>query len=156
MNPDALPLRDIHLPAEIGWWPLATGWWVAIALVTLLALAAVGFWLRERAKLRRLALQEISSLRRSYQDSGNGHAFLVGLSTLLRRVMLSVGQREHVAASNGQDWLAYLTEHGGELSSTAQRTLVETTYARPGDVPAETLRELDTFADRLIRQVRWT
>ena len=32
MNENALPLRDLHLPDAIGWWPLAPGWWVLIAL----------------------------------------------------------------------------------------------------------------------------
>ena len=32
MDPDQLPLRDLHLPEAVGWWPLAPGWWVLIAL----------------------------------------------------------------------------------------------------------------------------
>ena len=31
MDPTQLPLRDLHLPETIGWWPLAPGWWFAIA-----------------------------------------------------------------------------------------------------------------------------
>ncbi|HVS24646.1 MAG TPA: DUF4381 family protein, partial [Gammaproteobacteria bacterium] len=26
-----LPLRDIHLPGLISWWPPAPGWWIAAA-----------------------------------------------------------------------------------------------------------------------------
>ena len=33
MDPEQIPLRDLHLPEAIGWWPLAPGWWVVIALV---------------------------------------------------------------------------------------------------------------------------
>ena len=33
MDPKQIPLRDLHLPEGIGWWPLAPGWWVVIALV---------------------------------------------------------------------------------------------------------------------------
>ena len=44
MNPavdvSQLPLRDIHLPAAIGWWPPALGWWLLAALV----LAAAGLY----------------------------------------------------------------------------------------------------------------
>ena len=34
MNPNdpLAQLRDIHLPAEVSWWPLAWGWWLLIAL----------------------------------------------------------------------------------------------------------------------------
>jgi len=29
MNPDPLaPLRPLHLPDQIGWWPPAPGWWL--------------------------------------------------------------------------------------------------------------------------------
>ena len=38
MDPEQIPLRDLHLPEAIGWWPLAPGWWLLIALgVVLLA-----------------------------------------------------------------------------------------------------------------------
>ena len=37
MQETPLPLRDLHLPAEVGWWPLAPGWWVLIAIVAALA-----------------------------------------------------------------------------------------------------------------------
>ena len=36
MDENTLPLRDLHLPDAIGWWPLAPGWWVVIALVAAL------------------------------------------------------------------------------------------------------------------------
>ena len=32
MDPEQIPLRDLHLPEAVGWWPLAPGWWVLIAL----------------------------------------------------------------------------------------------------------------------------
>ena len=30
MDPEQIPLRDLHLPEAIGLWPLAPGWWVTI------------------------------------------------------------------------------------------------------------------------------
>ena len=33
MEENALPLRDLHLPEAIGWWPLAPGWWVLLAML---------------------------------------------------------------------------------------------------------------------------
>ena len=32
MDQNALPLRDLHLPDAIGWWPPAPGWWVLFVL----------------------------------------------------------------------------------------------------------------------------
>ena len=31
MDPQQIPLRDLHLPEAISWWPLAPGWWLLIA-----------------------------------------------------------------------------------------------------------------------------
>jgi len=52
MNPtidvSQLPLRDIHLPGPVGWWPPAIGWWLVAALV-LVAFGAV-VTVRERTR----------------------------------------------------------------------------------------------------------
>ena len=41
-----LPLKDIHLPPEIGIWPPAPGWWVLLILV--LAVIGLSIWLWRR------------------------------------------------------------------------------------------------------------
>ena len=33
MNENAIPLRDLHLPDAIGWWPLAPGWWGVLVIL---------------------------------------------------------------------------------------------------------------------------
>jgi len=54
MNPGSeLPLRDIHLPAPLSWWPPAPGWWLLLTL--LVAIALLGGYLLHR--YRRNALQ---------------------------------------------------------------------------------------------------
>ena len=32
MDPEQIPLRDLHLPDAISWWPLAPGWWIVLGL----------------------------------------------------------------------------------------------------------------------------
>ncbi|MGB5726303.1 MAG: DUF4381 domain-containing protein, partial [Thiogranum sp.] len=54
MNPGSeLPLRDIHLPDPLSWWPPAPGWWLLLTL--LVAIALLGGYLLHR--YRRNALQ---------------------------------------------------------------------------------------------------
>ena len=54
-------LNDIVLPATVGWWPLATGWYFLFGLL-LIALAWFGYrslhrWMNNR--YRRAALREL-------------------------------------------------------------------------------------------------
>ena len=50
MDPTQIPLRDLHLPDAIGWWPLAPGWWIVIAVLAITALALLRKWLQRRSR----------------------------------------------------------------------------------------------------------
>ena len=60
MDPSEIPIRDLHLPEAIGWWPLAPGWWVLIVLlgIGLLLLLRKWFRIHARGAARRLALRQ--------------------------------------------------------------------------------------------------
>lgn len=110
MVQETLPLRDLHLPDGVSWWPLAPGWWALIAL------AAVGLvWLllkyrqyRRQSAARRYALKQMKLYAEAYAQHRN--AVLLGsqLSELLRRTMLAYAPRRNVAGLTGEDWLAFL------------------------------------------------
>ena len=54
-------LRDVHTPDAVSWWPLAIGWWIALAAI-LLALAVSVTMLvkhRRRNKYRKLAVNSL-------------------------------------------------------------------------------------------------
>ena len=108
MNPGELPLRDIHLPAEPGWWPPAPGWWAAGALVVL-ALALAAWWVRRRGQAvpRRVA-REVERQARIWRERGDSRALLVGLSATLRRAAIALGGRETAAGLVGDRWRAHL------------------------------------------------
>lgn len=38
---EELPLRDIHLPETIGWFPPAIGWWLLIIFVPIISYFAI-------------------------------------------------------------------------------------------------------------------
>src|SRR3546814_19780271 len=57
---EALPLKDIHLPPAPGTWPLAPGWWLALA-VQVFALIAIGrwWWARHQRRVRHRQLEQL-------------------------------------------------------------------------------------------------
>lgn len=127
---DSLELRDIHLPAEPGFWPPAPGWWL-LALLVLAVLALVGHrgWRELRRRRRR---QRILSELDQLHDAGlQGPALVAAVSALLKRVALSRYPRAEVAALTGDAWLAFLDRSGGEgrFAEGAGQVLAEGAYA---------------------------
>ena len=110
MDPTELPLRDLHLPDPIGWWPLAPGWWILIVL----AVAGIG-WLLLRAwrkrqfnAPRRYAIRALSTVEAEYLAHRDPVMLGQQLSELLRRGMLAYAPRHEVAGLTGESWLAWL------------------------------------------------
>lgn len=119
MNPqDPLAqLKDIHLPEPVGWWPLAWGWWLLIALLLMVigALLWRAHVRRRRQRYRREALALLEHAYRDYQrnspDPSTRRQYLQQVSQLLRRTALSAlpdAREADLAALSGQQWLRFL------------------------------------------------
>ncbi|MFP6639238.1 MAG: DUF4381 domain-containing protein [Myxococcota bacterium] len=137
--PQALAeLRDIHLPDPISFWPLAPGWWLALAGAALLVLAVQFLRHRRRLSARRAALSELQQLDEHYSESGDGSALARGLSALLRRVTLLSSERSQVATLHGDARAQFLGAAAGGFSPvllTGIETAVYKSASEP--VPAE-------------------
>jgi len=110
MDENALPLRDLHLPEAIGWWPLAPGWWIVLVLMAA-ALGYLSWRLFKRWQFhapRRYALRELARFEAEYLEHRNPVLLGKQLSELLRRGMLAYAPREEVAGLTGEAWLAWL------------------------------------------------
>ena len=105
-------LRDIHLPDSVSWWPLAPGWWLLLALSSLLLWFLLRTW-RQRGALRRQALKELQLIQDRFEQEGESRQLALELSTLLRRVALVRFPREQVAGLQGEQWLGFLDRSGG-------------------------------------------
>lgn len=150
-----LPLRDIHLPADVGWWPPAIGWWILAALVV----AAAGF-----AAYRYLATYReraaANAIRRvvARLDAGEApDACMQQISAVLRRFVMSVnGPNASVAGLTGRAWLEYLDSRWERAAFSAGpgRELVVAPYAPPGRVSVESVREIATLSLEWIRAQR--
>ncbi len=150
MNPTDLPLRDIHLPAEPGFWPLAPGWWILIALS--LALTAWGLWRWRAARARRARLQAILAVLQQAEDryaqSHDAHRLAQDLSDLLRRYVRHVRGDTTATSLSGQAWADYLT---GLLPASArssdfrvQMLALENAAFNPRTSPEKARQWIDT------------
>ncbi|MFZ2726321.1 MAG: DUF4381 domain-containing protein [Methylococcaceae bacterium] len=128
MQPTELPLRDIHLPDAISWFPPALGWWLLAITLPLLVLFLVKYYQRltrqTALKTAKKQLTEIST------RSANNTEKLRELSVLLRRVAITLVPRHEVASLTGQAWLQFLDSSlkDAPFSSGAGRCLLDAPY----------------------------
>ncbi len=119
-------LRDIHLPNDLPWWPLAPGWYVVIAAAFILGLIITTLiikrWLRKRAK--RQALSELDFILSDYRVSRDATQLVSQVGILLKRVALVYFPRYEVAMLHGDEWVNFLSEHVKELDFKEVRTLL--------------------------------
>ena len=99
MNP-LEQLKDIHLPADVAWWPLAWPWWLLIIL--LLSLPVVARYLIRRNRWRKQALRQLDSI-----DTSDSNACLQQCNRLLKQVAL-FRYGPSCAPLSGEPWLAFL------------------------------------------------
>ncbi len=152
MQDAALPLRDLHLPDPVGWWPLAPGWWFLLVLATAaLVYGLYRAWrVRRHNAARRYALRELTRYETEFLEHRNPVVLGRQLSQLLRRGMLAYADRDAVAGLTGEAWLAWLDE-GMPLPyfhTEGGRSLLQLPYRDPqGDFS-------DVDIDALVSAVR--
>jgi len=102
-------LQDIHVPADIGIWPPAWGWWVLLILVFVSIFALVFFINRKKNRnaYRALAIAELNNIQATYSAEQNSE-YLQALSIILRRTALSGFGSRFNASLKGNEWLEWL------------------------------------------------
>ncbi|PSU09827.1 DUF4381 domain-containing protein [Photobacterium ganghwense] len=148
----AISLAGLHLPAEPGYWPLAWGWWMLLALFGL-----VGAWLlitlrryKRANQARQEALHQLRSLRSAEHFNQ--------LNLLLRQMAMSYLPRADVAGLTGSAWLTFLDsclpeKHRGftELASVWQQGLFS-----PEPLDNQTFKKCYQQAKRWIQKAEFT
>jgi hypothetical protein len=129
MPVEPLPLRDIHLPEPVSWWPPAPGWWLLlIAAAVVIAGLMLFRSIRKGRLLKRTVVAELNTVRERYQANHDPVELVKALSTLMRRASISFYPRDKAASLTGNEWLKYLDstaerkdfEHGsGRILATA-------------------------------------
>lgn len=156
MNPSgqtALQLRDIHLPAEPGWWPPAPGWWIVAVLALALLVWASRIALR-RYRLHRQRQRLLARLDALARPDGTLTPEAVAeISTLLRRLALMRYPRQRVAALTGAEWLRFLDQTGDSDGFSHGPGQVLATGPYQAHLPADVdFAALDTLVRDWIKQ----
>ena len=159
MNPNdvsSLPLRDIHLPGPIGWWPPAPGWWILAALLlAAVALYALRYY---QSRHRRAALRSLREVRQALEQGVEPVACLQNVSTVLRRFAMTTAAAARRRAAEpalvadvpgltGNRWLEYLDScwQRDAFARGPGRALLAAPYARPNSIERNAALELTTL-----------
>jgi len=142
-------LADIHLPADVPFWPPAPGWWLLAALL-LCGLGLLGYVLLRRWQQRRrlaAALQELALARAAWRKADTatrnaaGLNLLYELNSLLKRVALLHFPQAQVAPLAGRAWLHFLDAQGStqDFTQGPGQVLADGEYRRVFDADGEAL-----------------
>lgn len=113
-------LADIHLPAEVSYWPPAPGWWVLAALV-LIGLAYLAYKLRIQAEHRKICQYALAELDRCVEEYAAADGtdpdtkllrYVNDINSVLRRVALVHFPNTDVAGLGGQAWVDFIRQKG--------------------------------------------
>lgn len=140
-----LPLRDIHLPEAVSWWPPGPGWWILAGLILASCFALFWLWRRyQQGATRRYAIGELNRLATEYEQTQNAQDLITALSSLLRRASLCFCSRQKVAALTGPTWLQWLDQHSHtkEFSQGVGTVLLSGPYANQSSYDAAALLNL--------------
>ncbi|NNC66274.1 MAG: DUF4381 domain-containing protein [Gammaproteobacteria bacterium] len=137
-DPSQLPLRDIHLPEAVAWWPPAFGWWILAALVVVIGIVlGVRAWLQRRHRAARRALKDILS---ALEGGAEPAECVSDASIVLRRFAMTInGRSADVAGLAGEAWLEYLAEktRDPEFATGSAQLLLDAPYRAAENVTME-------------------
>ena len=155
MQPTQLPLRDIHLPEAIGWWPPAIGWWLLAVLIPL-SIALI-YWVYKRLTRKtaiKTAKQNLAAIKDNTALDNNQK--LRELSMLIRRVAISVNPRTEAASLTGRQWLAFLDNSvtGAPFSEGCGQLLVDAPYRNTSPSEREISQLISLCEDWLKAQTK--
>lgn len=104
---EELPIRDIHLPEAIGWFPPAIGWWLIAILIPVSTYFLIALIQRLRQKT---VIKDAKKLLKQLQINNSLTPLekVCELSILLRRVAISHSPDSDIGGLTGRAWLDYL------------------------------------------------
>jgi hypothetical protein len=133
-------LRDIHMPAEISWWPPAIGWWILLILFLAAGAFAIWAWLqnRQKSRYRTLAVAELDAAYSQWQQRQDNALFVQQVNAILKRTVAEgslVRADEHVMSLTGKRWVVLLEQYATrDLAGNTASALAQAGYEPNPDV----------------------
>lgn len=155
MDYSELPLRDIHLPAALAWWPPAPGWWLLVIGLAAAMLALLV--LRHRRRHRVAVLGELDRILRDLDAGAHPVTCVQRISTVMRRYAMTIStDPAAVAGLTGSRWLQYLDACSDtpRFATAAGSALVSAPYAPAERVDAAQARTLVQLGVEWVRTCR--
>lgn len=121
MNQDLLSqLKPIELPNEVGFWPLAWGWWALILLVIAIIMAfAVFSYLRlKRTKAYREQIKQLHVLSDQWQSNKDDQILAQQLNLLLREATVRTPNKKLVSGQI-EKWRGFLAQQDNWFTEEA-------------------------------------
>lgn len=113
-------LKDVHLPAHVSIFPLATGWYIVIAIIFIL-IAVLTWWQLRRHK-KKQQQQEIFSLLKQIEANAvttSDEKTIEECSILLKRVAVAKFPEQKPQLLFGKNWLQFLDKTGKTTEFTS-------------------------------------
>ena len=121
IDPLTIPLRDIHLPEVISWWPLAIGWWILITLPIILLLCYLLYRYIRRDRTVADLNNRINTIEKNFHSHKDDHLLARELSVFTRQLALLNDTRDiSFAATTGPQWVDYWDEEFRTASLSAE------------------------------------
>ena len=153
-------LNDIVMPSSVPWWPLATGWYVLMALLLLLLGWAIYQFARNwiANRYRRSALKDLQALARGIKTPAEKDVCLKQIPPLLKRTALSVYPRGRVAGLSGESWYLFLnsTTDMSSFTHSTFETLNQISYSTGdlGDINEQATSDLVRACEHWLKRHR--
>lgn len=94
MNPELLSqLKDIHVPQKPLWWPLASGYYIILALGLLVLFVFVYILIKyiKKIRIKKYINSEFARIKSRYLQDNNTSMLQNNISELVRRISLQSG-----------------------------------------------------------------
>ena len=142
-------LADIHLPAEVSFWPPALGWWI-LALLLLIASSFATRKLYEKAEQRKAcqnALAELEKCLEKLDESADQKKLLQyvnDVNTVLRRVALVKFPESNPGSLVGETWVAFIRRAGNssQLDDQLSAALSQGRFRKQIEVDSQALNQM--------------